>query len=77
MLSVRGRVSILLNSKTPYMKVAQSKASARYLKSLGGETMFFRGEHPDKRTNAEWVRYMVKKYPELDWISTKAKSKLK
>ncbi len=45
------------------MKVSQSKASARYLKSLGGETMFFRGEHPDKRTNAEWVRYMVKKNP--------------
>ncbi len=59
------------------MKIAERKASARYLKSLGGETMFFRGEHPDRRTNAEWVRDMVKKYPELDWISTKAKAKLK
>ncbi len=59
------------------MKVSQSKASARYLKSLGGENMFFRGEHPDKRTNAEWVRYMVKKNPDLDWVSTKKKAKLK
>ncbi len=59
------------------MKIAERKASARYLKSLGGETMFFRGEHPDKRTNAEWVRYMLKKNPELDWMSTKAKAKLK
>ena len=59
------------------MNVSASKASARYIKSLGGETMFFRGEHPDKRTNAEWVRYMVKKYPDLDWISSKKKAKLK
>jgi hypothetical protein len=59
------------------MKVSQSKASARYLKSLGGENMFFRGEHPDKRTNAEWVRYMVKKNPDLDWVSSKTKAKLK
>ena len=59
------------------MKVAKSMSSARYLKSLGGETMFFRGEHPDKRTNAEWVRYMVNKHPELDWVSKKKKAKLK
>lgn len=59
------------------MKIAQAKASARYLKSLGGETLFFRGEHPDKRSNREWVEYMVKKYPELDWMSSKKKAKLK
>ena len=59
------------------MNVASAKASARYLKSLGGETLFFRGEHPDKRSNAEWVKYMVKKYPELDWMSSKKKAKLK
>jgi len=58
------------------MKVAKSINSARYLKSLGGETIVFRGEHPDKRTNAEWVRCMVKKYPHLDWISSKKRSKL-
>ena len=57
--------------------MAKSSKNYNYIKSLGGETMFFRNEHPDKRTNAEWVKYMVKKYPELDWMSDKKKSKLK
>jgi hypothetical protein len=38
------------------------QASTKYIKSLGGESMFFRGEHPDKRTDLEWVKYMNKKY---------------
>ena len=44
-------------------------------KVFNADTMFFRGEHPDKRTNKEWVRYMVNKYPELDWVSKKNKKK--
>lgn len=32
-----------------------------------GEEMFFRGEHPDKRSGKEWVAYMNKKYPDLNW----------
>jgi hypothetical protein len=60
------------------MKVnVTASASKSYLKSLGGETMFFRNEHPDKRSNVEWVRYMVNKYPELDWVSSKKKAKMK
>lgn len=46
-------------------------------KALGPKPIVFRGEHPDTRTDKEWVRYMVKKYPELDWISSKQKAKLK
>ena len=46
-------------------------------KALGPKPIVFRGEHPDTRTDKEWVRYMVKKYPELDWISEKQKAKLK
>ena len=59
------------------MSKTKSSKNYNYIKSLGGETMFFRGEHPDKRSNAEWVKYMVNKYPELDWMSTKKKAKLK
>jgi len=55
------------------MKVAKSMNSARYLKSLDGETMFFRGEHPDKRSNAVWVKYMINKYPHLNWMGSKKK----
>lgn len=34
--------------------------------SAGSDSMFFRGEHPDKRSPKEWVKYMNKKYG-LKW----------
>ena len=35
--------------------------------NAGDDSIFFRGEHPDKRTPKEWVKYMNKKYPHLKW----------
>ncbi len=28
----------------------------------GNDSMFFRGEHPDQRSDKQWVAYMNKKY---------------
>lgn len=39
--------------------------------SVGPKPIIFRGEHPDKRTDKEWVRYMCEKNPELDWLPKK------
>lgn len=44
--------------------------------SVGPKPIIFRGEHPDTRTDREWVRYMANKYPELGWSSKKS-NKLK
>ena len=43
-------------------KVNETKANVEFLKGLNGEEFFFRGQHPDKRTDKEWVAYMNKKY---------------
>ena len=43
------------------------KENVEFLKGLSGEEFFFRGQHPDKRTDMEWVKYMNKKYPHLKW----------
>ena len=53
---------------------ATAKKNYNYIKSLGGETMFFRGEHPDKRSSVEWIRYMNKKYPHLKWKTKDAEA---
>lgn len=45
--------------------------------SMGPKPIVFRGEHPDKRTDKEWVKYMCKKYPELGWMSAKQLKKIK
>ncbi len=34
----------------------------RVVISAGNDSIFFRGEHPDKRTDKQWVSYMNKKY---------------
>jgi uncharacterized membrane protein YcgQ (UPF0703/DUF1980 family) len=47
--------------------VNETKSNLDYLKGLNGEEFFFRGQHPDKRTDMEWVKYMNKKYPHLKW----------
>ena len=40
--------------------------------------IFFTGRHPDKRTNAQWVRDMNRKFPELEWgLSVKEKKVLR
>ena len=50
------------------MKVVnETKANVEFLKSISGEEFFFRGQHPDKRTDMEWVKYMNTKYPHLKW----------
>jgi hypothetical protein len=50
------------------MKVVnETKANVEFLKSISGEEFFFRGQHPDKRTDMEWVKYMNSKYPHLKW----------
>ena len=41
-------------SKTKVAKVKQITA--------GSDSFFFRGEHPDKRSDKQWVAYMNKKY---------------
>ena len=47
-------------------KVTGAKiTSAKYIKSLGGESMFFRSDYPEwmsVKTDLEWVKYMNKKY---------------
>ena len=43
------------------------KENVEFLKGLNGEEFFFRGQHPDKRTDMEWVKYMNSKYPHLKW----------
>ena len=45
----------------------ETKETVEFLKSLSGERFFFRGQHPDKRTDKEWVAYMNKKHPHLKW----------
>jgi uncharacterized membrane protein YcgQ (UPF0703/DUF1980 family) len=47
--------------------VNETKSNLDYLKGLNGEEFFFRGQHPDKRTDMEWVKYMNTKYPNLKW----------
>ncbi len=44
--------------------------------SVGPKPIIFRGEHPDTRTDREWVRYMISKYPELGW-GPKSKQSIK
>lgn len=51
--------------KTPTAN--EIKANVEFLKSLNAETFYFRGQHPDTRTPAEWVKYMNGKYPHLKW----------
>jgi len=50
-----------------------SKESSKVLK-FSGDEMFFRGEHPDKRSNKEWVAYMNNKYPHLKWNGKESKN---
>jgi len=39
---------------------------------------FLRGEHPDKRTNKQWVKEMNIKFPELQWgLLQKEKKEIK
>jgi hypothetical protein len=38
-----------------------------HLSHLNEGEIFFRGDHPDKRTNKKWVSDMNEKYPELNW----------
>jgi len=38
---------------------------AKYIKSLGGESMFFRSDYPEwmeSKSDLQWVKYMNKKY---------------
>lgn len=53
--------------KSNNTQVNTVKENVEFLKGLNGEEFFFRGQHPDKRTDMEWVRYMNKKYPHLKW----------
>ena len=64
-----GRKSYLyyITKQQTMKSVNETKSNLDYLKGLNGEEFFFRGQHPDKRTDMEWVKYMNKKYPHLKW----------
>ena len=53
--------------KATNTKVNTVKENVEFLKSLSGDEFFFRGQHPDTRTDKEWVKYMNNKYPHLKW----------
>jgi hypothetical protein len=53
--------------KATNTKVNTVKENVEFLKSLSGDEFFFRGQHPDTRTDMEWVNYMNKKHPHLKW----------
>ena len=56
------------NKKSKYMSsksVGAKITQAKYIKSLGGESMFFRSDYPEwmtAKSDLEWVKYMNKKY---------------
>lgn len=43
-----------------------ARTKTMILQNNEGE-LFFRGDHPDKRTGPQWVKAMNRKYPELEW----------
>ncbi len=53
--------------------VKETKEMVQFLKSLSGEEFFFRGQHPDKRSDKDWVKYMNKKHPHLKWSGKEEK----
>jgi hypothetical protein len=42
--------------------MSNKKVKKVKLIQAGSDSMFFRGEHPDNRTDKQWVAYMNKKY---------------
>ena len=38
-----------------------------HLSHLNEGEIFFRGQHPDKRTGKQWVAFMNRRFPELNW----------
>lgn len=37
---------------------------------------FLRGEHPDTRSNRQWIQFMNKKFPDLQWGMKQREKKL-
>ena len=48
--------------KIKTIKQMNKKVKKQKVILAGSDSMFFRGEHPDQRTDKQWVTYMNKKY---------------